>query len=103
MKPRASNSPKTVVCSAFGCITRSGQSEAAEADRRAVADAQKIRCQDFIEDPNYWHKRAEETRELVAKRVSDNAARKRLAQLATEFNRIALRVEDRINRTKESQ
>jgi hypothetical protein len=33
-------------------------------------------AKDFIEDPNYWHKRAEETREL-AKRVSDNAARKR--------------------------
>jgi hypothetical protein len=57
---------------------------------------------DFIEDPSHWHKRAEETREL-AKRVSDNAARKRLLELATEFERIALRVEDRINRTKESQ
>ena len=54
---------------------------------------------DFMEDPNYWHKRAEETREL-AKRVSDNAARKRLAQLATEFNRIALRVEDRIKQER---
>jgi hypothetical protein len=59
-------------------------------------------AKDFIEDPNHWHKRAEETREL-AKRVSDNAARKRLLELATEFKRIALRVEDRINRTKESQ
>jgi hypothetical protein len=49
---------------------------------------------DFTEDPNYWHKRAEETREL-ANRVSDNAARKRLLELATEFKRIALRVEDR--------
>jgi hypothetical protein len=57
---------------------------------------------DFINDPNYWHKRAEETREL-ANRVSDNAARKRLSELATEFKRIALRVEDRISRTKESQ
>ena len=57
---------------------------------------------DFINDPNYWHKRAEETREL-ANRVSDNAARKRLSELATEFKRIALRVEDRIKRTKESQ
>ena len=57
---------------------------------------------DFINDPNYWHKRAEETREL-ANRVSDNAARKRLSELATEFKRIALRVEDRKNRTKESQ
>ena len=57
---------------------------------------------DFINDPNHWHKRAEETREL-AKRVSDKAARKRLSELATEFERIALRVEDRINRTKESQ
>jgi len=50
---------------------------------------------DFIEDPNHWHKRAEETREL-AKRVSDNAARKRLLELATEFKRIALSVEDRL-------
>ena len=57
---------------------------------------------DFINDPNHWHKRAEEAREL-AKRVSDKAARKRLSELATEFERIALRVEDRINRTKESQ
>jgi hypothetical protein len=57
---------------------------------------------EFINDPNYWHKRAEETREL-ANRVSDNAARKRLSELATEFKRIALRMEDRINPTKESQ
>jgi len=57
---------------------------------------------DFINDPNHWHKRAEETRGL-AQRVSDNAERKRLSELATEFKRIALRVEDRINRTKESQ
>ena len=57
---------------------------------------------DFINDPNYWHKRAAETREL-ANRVSDNAAHKRLSELATEFKRIALRMEDRINRTKESQ
>jgi hypothetical protein len=57
---------------------------------------------DFINDSNYRHKRAEETREL-ANRVSDNAARKRLSELATEFKRIALRVEDRIKRTKESQ
>jgi hypothetical protein len=57
---------------------------------------------DFINDPIHWHKRAEETREL-AKWVNDNAARKRLGELATEFKRIALRVEDRINRTKESQ
>jgi len=57
---------------------------------------------DFINDPNHWHKRAEETREL-ANRVSDNAARKRLSELATEFKRIALRVEDQINQTKESQ
>jgi hypothetical protein len=50
---------------------------------------------DFINDPNHWHKRAEETREL-AERVSDNAARKRLLELATEFKRIALRLEDRL-------
>jgi hypothetical protein len=55
---------------------------------------------DFINDPSYWHKRAEETREL-AKRVSDDTARKRLSAMATEFARIALSVEDRINRTKD--
>jgi hypothetical protein len=53
--------------------------------------------EDFINDPSHWRKRAEETREL-AKRVADDAARKRLSELATEFDRIALRVEDRINR-----
>jgi hypothetical protein len=56
---------------------------------------------DFINDPDYWHTRAEETREL-AKRVIDDAARKRLSGMATEFDRIGLRVEDRLNRTKEN-
>jgi hypothetical protein len=57
---------------------------------------------DFVNDPNYWHRRAEETREL-AKRVIDDAARKRLSEMATEFDRIGLRVEDRLNTTKEQQ
>jgi hypothetical protein len=57
---------------------------------------------DFVDDPQHWHKRAEETREL-AKRVSDNDAKKRLSKIATEFDRIALRVEDRINSMKDSQ
>jgi hypothetical protein len=57
---------------------------------------------DFVNDPIYWRNRADETREL-AKRVSDDAARKRLSALATEFARIALNVEDRINRIKEGQ
>jgi len=52
---------------------------------------------DFINDPNHWHRRAEETREL-AKRVSDGAARRRLSTIATELDRIALRVGDRLNR-----
>jgi hypothetical protein len=59
-------------------------------------------AKDFINDPNYWRNRANETREL-AKRVDDDAARKRLSALATEFARIALNVEDRINRMKDSQ
>jgi hypothetical protein len=59
-------------------------------------------AKDFINDPNYWRNRANETREL-AKRVGDDAARKRLSALATEFARIALNVEDRINRMKDSQ
>jgi hypothetical protein len=58
--------------------------------------------EDFVDDPNHWRKRAEETRAL-AKRVSDDAARKRLTEMAREFDRIALRVEDRMNRTKGSQ
>jgi hypothetical protein len=45
-------------------------------------------AKDFINDPNYWRNRANETREL-AKRVDDDAARKRLSALATEFARIA--------------
>ena len=57
---------------------------------------------DFVNDPIYWRNRADETREL-AKRVSDDAARKRLSALATEFARIAPNVEDRINRIKEGQ
>jgi hypothetical protein len=44
---------------------------------------------DFVNDPIYWRNRADETREL-AKRVSDDAARKRLSALATEFVCIAL-------------
>jgi hypothetical protein len=57
-------------------------------------------ARDFINDPIYWRTRADETREL-AKRVSDDAARKRLSGLATEFARIALNIEDRINRMKD--
>jgi hypothetical protein len=53
---------------------------------------------DFINDPTHWRKRADETREL-AKRVADDEARKRLSKLATEFDRIALRVEDRMSKT----
>ena len=52
---------------------------------------------DFINDPNHWHRRAEETREL-AKRVSDDAARRRLSTIATELDRIALRLGGRLNR-----
>jgi hypothetical protein len=52
---------------------------------------------DFINDPTHWRNRAAETREL-AKRVHDEEARKRLSNLATEFDRIALRVEDRMNK-----
>ena len=47
---------------------------------------------DFINDTG---KREDETRDF-AKRVIDDAARKRLSELATEFDRIALRVKDRI-------
>jgi hypothetical protein len=57
---------------------------------------------DFINDPSHWRKRAEETRDL-AKRVIDDAARKRLSDLAKEFERIAMSVEDRMNTTKDSQ
>jgi hypothetical protein len=53
---------------------------------------------DFINDPTHWRNRAAETREL-AKRVDDDEARKRLSKLATEFDRIALRVEDRMSKT----
>jgi hypothetical protein len=49
---------------------------------------------DFINDPTHWRKRADETRELA-----DDEARKRLSKLATEFDRIALRVEDRMSKT----
>jgi hypothetical protein len=56
---------------------------------------------DFINDPSHWRKRAEETRDL-AKRVIDDAARKRLSDLAKEFERIAMGVEDRMNTTKNS-
>jgi hypothetical protein len=59
-------------------------------------------AQRYYQYPDYWHRRAEETREL-AKRVIDDAARKRLYGMATEFDRIGLRVEDRLNRTKENQ
>jgi hypothetical protein len=59
-------------------------------------------AKDFINDPTYWRNRADETREL-AKRVIDDAARKRLSDLATEFERIAMSVEDRMNTTKDSQ
>jgi hypothetical protein len=52
---------------------------------------------DFINDPTHWRNRTAETREL-AKRVDDDEARKRLSKLATEFDRIALRVEDRMNK-----
>ena len=52
---------------------------------------------DFINDPTHWRNRAAETREL-AQRVDDDEARKRLSKLATEFDRIALRVEDRMNK-----
>ena len=58
--------------------------------------------QDFVNDPSHWRKRAEETRDL-AKRVNDDAARKRLSDLAKEFERIAMSVEDRMNTTKDSQ
>jgi hypothetical protein len=54
---------------------------------------------DFVEDPQHWHKRAEETRELAA-RVIDDAARKRLTELAKEFERIAWRLEGRVDKTK---
>jgi hypothetical protein len=57
-------------------------------------------AKDFINDPTYWRNRADETREL-AKRVSDDAARKRVSALATEFARIALNVEDRTNKMKD--
>jgi hypothetical protein len=54
---------------------------------------------DFVEDPQHWHKRAEDTRALAA-RVIDDAARKRLTELAKEFDRIAWRLEDRMDKTK---
>jgi hypothetical protein len=54
---------------------------------------------DFINDPSHWRNRADETREL-AKRVSDDEARKKLSKLATEFDRIALRVEDRMSKAR---
>jgi hypothetical protein len=54
---------------------------------------------DFVEDPQHWHKRAEETRELAA-RVLDGAARKRLIELAKEFESTAWRLEDRVDKTK---
>jgi hypothetical protein len=56
--------------------------------------------EDFINDPDHWRKRADETRDL-AKRVIDDAARKRLFDLAKEFDCIALSVEDRKNTTKD--
>jgi hypothetical protein len=55
---------------------------------------------DFINDPVHWRNRADETREL-AKRVIDDAARKRLFAMATEFDRIALRVEDRLKQERQ--
>jgi hypothetical protein len=63
--------------------------------------AAKLMAKDFINDPAHWRNRVDETRKL-AKRVSDDAARKRLSALATEYVRIALSVEDRINRMNDS-
>jgi hypothetical protein len=64
--------------------------------------AANVMLKDFINDPSHWRKRADETRDL-AKRVIDDAARKRLSDLAKEFERIAMSVEDRMNTTKDSQ
>jgi hypothetical protein len=55
---------------------------------------------DFINDSDHWHRRAQEAREL-AKRVSDDAARRRLSTIATELDRIGLRVGDRLNRMRD--
>jgi hypothetical protein len=55
---------------------------------------------DFINDPAHRRDRAAEARAL-AKRVLDDEARKRLSNLATEFDRIALRVEDRTSNTND--
>ena len=46
---------------------------------------------DFINDSSHWRKRADEMRDL-AKRVIDDAAHKRLSDLAKEFERIGAEV-----------
>jgi hypothetical protein len=54
---------------------------------------------EFVEDPQHWRKRAEEARSLAAQ-VIDDTARKRLTELAKEFERIVWRLEGRADKTK---
>ena len=52
-----------------------------------------------VDDPAHWDKLAQETRAL-AKRVSDDAAKKRLFELARDYDRIAARIHERAEKTQ---
>jgi hypothetical protein len=51
------------------------------------------------DDPDHWLKLARETRAL-AKRVSDEAAKKRLLELAKDYERIAVRKHEQKEKRK---
>ena len=53
-----------------------------------------------VDDPNHWLKLARETRAL-ANRVSFDQAKKRLLELAKDYDRIAVRVHERKEKTQE--
>ena len=52
-----------------------------------------------VDDPYHWLKLAQETRAL-AHRVSFDAAKKRLLELAKDYDRIAARIHERLEKAK---
>ena len=53
-----------------------------------------------VDDPNHWLKLARETRAL-ANRVSFDQAKKRLLELAKDYDRTAVRIHERKEKTQE--
>jgi hypothetical protein len=53
-----------------------------------------------VDDPDHWLKLARETRAL-AKRVSFDTAKKRLLELAKDYDRIAVRKHERREKTQQ--